>query len=178
VNVLFKQDDLEHLDELGCEALLLPLFSDERPPQGTLAWVDWRFAGMISRLIERGVIRGDVGCESMLPARRRLPSLDKIFVFGLGPSAGFDEPRFERAVEAMLALSRAVKLRTFGLALPGRSLGLVAPVRGVECFLRLAERQVADDAEITILDEPEALREMEPVVALVRRRIRARYSAP
>jgi hypothetical protein len=178
VNVLFEQDDLEHLDELGCEALLLPLFADEMPPRGTLGWVDWRFAGMISRLIERGVVRGDLGFESVLPARRRLPSIDKIFVFGLGPSAGFDESRFERAVEAMLELSRAVKLRTFGLALPGRSLGLVAPVRGVECFLRLAERHVAGDTEITILDEADALREMEPVVALVRRRIRARHSAP
>jgi hypothetical protein len=178
MNVLFEQDGLEHLDQLGCEALILPLFSDEAPPRGTLGWVDWRFAGLISRLIERGVVRGDLGCESVIPARRRLPSIDKIFVVGMGPREGFDEARFERAIEAMLTLSLSVKLRTFGLALPGRSFALVPPVRGVECFLRFAEPIVADNTEITILDEPEALREMEPVVAMVRRRIRARHSAP
>jgi hypothetical protein len=177
VNVLFEQDTLEHLDQLGCEALVLPLFSDEAPPRGTLGLVDWRFAGKISRLIEEGVVRAELGESSVLPARLRLPSIDKIFVVGVGPRAGFDEARFERSVEIMLELAASVKLRTLGLALPGRCLGLVEAVRGIECFLRIAERLVGPNTEITILDEPEALREMEPVVAMVRRRMRARGGA-
>jgi hypothetical protein len=178
MNVLFEQDGLEHLDQLGCEALILPLFSDEKPPQGTLGLIDWRFAGKLSRLIERGVVKGELGSDSILPARLRLPSIDKIFVVGMGERGGFDEARFEQAVEAMLALSRAAKLRTFGVSLPGRGLGLVPAVRSIEFFLRSAERLVADATEITILDEADALREMQPVVAMVRRRMRARHGAP
>ena len=70
MNVLFEQDGLEHLDQLGCEALILPFFDDERPPRGTLGLVDWRFAGLVSRLIQRGVVRGEAGATSLLPARR------------------------------------------------------------------------------------------------------------
>lgn len=177
MNVLFEQDGLEHLDQLGCEALILPFFDDERPPRGTLGLVDWRFAGLVSRLIQRGVVRGEAGATSLLPARRRLPSIDKIFVLGLGPVDGFDAKRFEEAVQAILDLARRVKLRTMGLSLPGRSLDRIAPVPAIEAFLRIAEPLIDEATAITILDRPDALRAMEPAVALVKRRMRARFDA-
>ena len=55
MHIHFALPELAQLDELRCEALALPFFSDERPLRGALGLVDWRLCGMVSSLIIEGM---------------------------------------------------------------------------------------------------------------------------
>src|SRR5262245_14759458 len=89
MHVRFAPPELKQIDALRCEALALPLFSDERPLSGALGLCDWRLCGFLSRMAVAGRITGEALETVLIPARPKL-SLDKLFVFGLGARAEFD----------------------------------------------------------------------------------------
>lgn len=169
--VRFTAPELAHIDALRCEALALPLFSDERPLRGALGLVDWRMCGFVSRLRLEDRIRGDELETVLLPARPKL-SMDKLFLFGMGPQAELDPERMRRAIDHMFDTLAKARVRTSALALPGRATGQVAPDKAMEVFVAVS-LQRDDHDEVTLLEPSEAQREMEPVIERERRRARA-----
>jgi hypothetical protein len=171
VDVHFVPPDLRRLDALRSEALSIPFFEDERPLAGALGLVDWRLSGFVSRLILRGRISGRSGECVLVPARPRL-SFEKLFLFGLGPRARFDVDVLRAATSQMLGTLTRARVRASVLVLPGRVLGLVTPVQAMEVFLEVAA-QHPDHDDVTLVEEADAQRAMEPVFERDRRRARA-----
>ena len=171
MDVHFVPPDLRRLDALRSEALSIPFFEDERPLAGTLGLVDWRLSGFVSRLILRGRISGRPGETVLVPARPRL-SFEKLFLLGLGPRAHFDENVLREGIARMLETLTEARVRASVLVLPGRVLGLIGPVRAMEIFLEVAATQTEHD-DVTLVEEADAQRAMEPVVERERRRARA-----
>jgi len=171
VDVHFVPPDLRRLDALKSEALCVPFFSDERPLRGALGLVDWRLCGLISRLILRSRISGARGETVLVPARPKL-TVEKLLLFGVGPTAELDEQAFADGVAHMLTTLTRARVRASVVVLPGRALGLIPPVRAMEIFLRVAAGTEEHD-EITLVEDADAQRSMEPVVERERRRARA-----
>lgn len=171
MDVHFVPPDLRRLDALKSEALCIPFFEDERPLRGALGLVDWRLCGLLSRLIMRSRISGARGETVLVPARPKL-TVEKLLLFGGGPRAQFDEDVFTQGVAHMLTTLTRARVRASVVVLPGRALGLIAPVRAMEIFLRVAAGTEEHD-EITLVEEAEAQRAMEPVLERERRRARA-----
>lgn len=171
MDVRFITPDLPQLDTLRSEALSAAFFEDERPLRGALGRVDWRLCGQLSRLLLQGRIDGRIGERVLVPVRRKLP-FEKLFLFGLGPRADFDDARMGDTLDVMLTVLDRARVRASALVLPGRSLSLIAPVLAMETFLRVAATHPEHD-EVTLVEEAEAHKDMLPVVERERRRARA-----
>ncbi len=167
----FVAPDLRAIDGLRCEAIALPIFEDERPLRGAAGLVDWRLCGRLSRLLLHGRIRGERGERVLVPARPRF-GCDKLFLFGLGPRAEFDEDSFVTTMIDVFDTLAKVRARNIVLALPGRSHELVRPERAIELFL-VAARQCTEHDELTVIEPLEAQRVMLPVLERARRKARA-----
>lgn len=174
MEVHFVPPDLRRLDQLKSEALSVPVFSDERPPRGALALLDWRLCGRVSRLIQRGQLTGRTGEIVLVPARPRL-TFEKLFVFGVGPQADFDVSLFDETIERMLTTLTRARVRASVLVLPGRTHPLLGPAESMERFLAIASRHSEHD-DVTLVEDAEAQKTMEPVVESDRRRARARQA--
>jgi hypothetical protein len=172
MHIRFTPPELEQIDALRCEALALPFFSDERPLRGALGLLDWRMCGFVSRLILRGAISGAALETVLIPGRPKL-SMDKLFLFGLGPRADFDVVKLEIAIAHMLDALAKARVRSTGLVLPGRSSGVIAPAQAMDAFVPLAMHR-EDHDELILLEASDAQREMESVIERERRRERAR----
>ena len=171
MHVRFTVPELKQIDALRCEALALPLFSDERPLRGALGLVDWRMCGFVSRLRGTGRLQGSWQETVLIPARPKL-SMDKLFVFGVGASSELDPARVRAAVDHMLDTLARARVRTTALALPGRAVGCLPPDKAMEAFIAASAQRDEHD-ELILLEPPDAQREMERVVERERRRARA-----
>ena len=170
--IRFTVPELKQIDALRCEALALPLFSDERPLRGALGLVDWRMCGFISRLRAGERVLGSARESVLIPARPKL-SMDKLFLFGLGAESGFDAAAVRTAVDHMLDTLAQARVRTTALCLPGRATNRIAPEKAMEAFIAATAQRTEHD-ELILLEPHEAQREMEPVIERERRRARAR----
>lgn len=171
MDLRFVAPDLRAIDDLRCEAIALPIFSDERPLRGAAGLADWRLCGRLSRLLLHGRIRGDRGERVLVPARPRF-ACDKLFLFGLGLLSEFDETLFVTTMSDVFDTLARVQARNVVLALPGRSHELVAPDRALELFLA-AVRMSTEHDQLTVIESSEAQRVMLPVLERARRRARA-----
>ncbi|MBK8169185.1 MAG: leucyl aminopeptidase [Sandaracinaceae bacterium] len=171
MDVYFVPADLRRLDALKSEALCIPFFEDERPLCGALGLVDWRMCGHISALIRKGRLNGSAEEVLLIPARPRLP-FEKLILFGLGPKHAFTEESFAQCVERMLQTLTKSRVRASVIVLPGRALGRIAPARAMEIFLAIASSHAEHD-KVTLVDDAEAERAMQPIVERERRRARA-----
>jgi hypothetical protein len=171
MHVRFTVPELKQIDALRCEALALPLFSDERPLRGALGLVDWRMCGFVSRLRSDGRLQGSWQETVLIPGRPKL-TMDKLFLFGMGASAELEPERVRAAVEHMLDTLARARVRTTALSLPGRSFGCLTPEKAMEAFLAASAKHEHHD-ELILLDTGEAQREMERVAERERRRARA-----
>jgi hypothetical protein len=167
----FTVPELKQIDALRCEALALPVFSDERPLCGALGLVDWRMCGFVSRLRADGKLQGAWLETMLIPARPKL-TMDKLFLFGVGAQAELDPARVRGAVDHMLDTLARARVRTTALSLPGRAVGCLAPDRAMEAFIAASANREEHD-ELILLEPTEAQREMERVVERERRRARA-----
>src|SRR5690349_17921778 len=101
MHVHFVAPEAASLDRLRCEALVLPVLSDERPLRGALGLVDWRLCGLISKLVVAGSVRTDALEATLLPGRPKL-TVDKVFLFGAGTTADLDPKRQADLIGHML----------------------------------------------------------------------------
>jgi hypothetical protein len=124
-------------------ALGLPFFEDERPLRGAGGLCDWRLGGRLSRLLGAGGpsrFRGGFGDRLLMPSGPRLP-WERIVLFGLGPSAGFDEARARVAARDLLKTLGELcppiggTPATIALVPPGRSIGALSARKALEILL-------------------------------------------
>jgi leucyl aminopeptidase len=169
VHLKFAAPTLEGLDSLACDALALPLHSDERPPRGATALVDWRLCGLLSRALALGEVTGKRGECVLIPGRPKL-AVDKIFVHGLGPSSELDAEGLREGVQAMLDSLVKAQAHVAALVLPGRAAQQVDAVAAIDALVA-ARVDVLD--EIIVVEAAPAQREMEPVLERERRRAHA-----
>ena len=103
----------------------------------------------------------------MIPGESKV-SFDKVFLRGVGPASEFDEAIFDEALGAMLRTLTLAGVRSATVVLPGRALGLISAEHAMERFLRVASHHPEHD-EVTLVEDSEAQREMEPVLLRARR---------
>ncbi len=176
MEIRFVPPDLRRLDLLRSEAMALSFFEDERPLRGALGLADWRLCGFLSRQIEAGRARGELGEVLLVPARGRLTP-DKIFVFGLGPRARFGADILDAVLDTMFDVLTCAQVRTSVLAIPGRSVELIPAKDAMRALLRAARRRPETD-EVTLVDVPEAQKAMAQILEQERRRARASWVGP
>lgn len=172
MDLRFVSPDLRRFDRLRCEALALPVFSDERPFRGALGLVDWRMCGRLSALRAQGWLTAELGEQLLLPARPKLP-VDKLFLVGAGDRKAFDAERCQQIITCMVSALTDAKVRASALSLPGRAADLISPDEAMTRFLRVVQPVAREHDEFQLIEEPEAQRAMEPVVERERRRARA-----
>ena len=168
MHVRFAAPDWKSLDVLQSEAILAPFFKDERPLTGVLGLIDWRLCGFVSRLILDGVVVGSLGETVLVPLRPRFAA-DKLFLFGLGEQAQWDESLQQSVTERMLNVGTAARVRALALVLPGRSTGKVRAAAAMESFVRATANRREPD-EVVLIESPEAQKEMAPILQRERRR--------
>jgi hypothetical protein len=135
VDLSFYPLTLEALDQANsaanAEALCLFVGEDERPLVGLAGLCDWRLSGSLSRMLRRGLVKGEEG-EALLTPGLRL-GFRKLFLFGMGPSGQSEEE---------LASRLADRIRKLGLA-------------GVEDAAFQIPHKISLDLGIrTLIDEP------------------------
>ena len=100
---------LEALDEAhaqaNAEALCLFVGEDERPLVGLAGLCDWRLSGGLSRMLRKGLIKGEEG-EAVLTPGSRL-GFRKLFLFGMGPGGQGEDELSSRLAERLRRLGRA-----------------------------------------------------------------------
>jgi hypothetical protein len=140
-------------------AMALPIFADERPLRGAAGLCDWRLTGRLSRLIKRGRFSGALG-ETLLvpPAGGRLP-FSRLLLYGLGPSAGFDDATFKRAAAELRRVMHRAGLSSYAVQLPGRSSERVAARRALELWHEAARADKLE-AQVTLIELPGAQKEL------------------
>jgi hypothetical protein len=73
------------ITQVDCQAAVLYLYSDMRPPKGATGTVDWYMNGFISKLIKQGKISGQPQEVVMLATQGRILS-PKALLLGMGRS--------------------------------------------------------------------------------------------
>lgn len=170
MDLRFTPPHLRKLDLSGTEVLVASLASDERPPQGLAGLLDYRLAGRISRLIQRGFATGGVGEVVLVPGRPKLP-FDKVLLFGVGQRTDFCEPVFRVVLERVLKTLEGLRARTAVVELPGRHFDGIAPERAADILLEIAGPRPEHDLW-TLVEPAEAQRAITQHTILERRRVR------
>ena len=167
----FTLPSLRKLDLLGSEVIIAGVAADEKPPHGLAGLLDWRLAGRISSLVERGFVTGKLSEVVLVPGKPKLP-FDKVLLFGVGPRADFSEPVFRVVVEKMLATLEGLRARSAVVELPGRHFDGVRPDRAADILLECAGNKPVHDVW-TLADSLDAQRLITQHMVQKRRRDRA-----
>jgi hypothetical protein len=79
---------LQDVKKLSTEALIVGFYEDVRPLKGVAGELDWLLCGSLSALILAKKLRGSIGEVALVTSQGKIP-VQKIFLIGLGPRAGF-----------------------------------------------------------------------------------------
>ncbi|HUQ01564.1 MAG TPA: M17 family peptidase N-terminal domain-containing protein [Kofleriaceae bacterium] len=158
--------DLAKWDEGTHDALLLPVFSDERPLRGAAGLADWRLGGRLTRLIKKHQLKGEKGETMMMPPGRRL-SFQRVFLFGLGSSSGYGDAELRRDVRWMKDVATSAGASSFALEAPGRATGLIGARRALEIVLDETDK---GDGSVLLIDNPFGQKDMAELLRLQGRR--------
>lgn len=150
--------DLRKLDLFVSELIILPVFSDERPAQGTTGLADYRLLGSISALIASGSFQGAALETHVLRPRPRLP-FDRLLLLGCGAQTEFNPQIFAALVEQMLRYATENGIRRAVVDLPGRSQELITPELAIAILTQRAEAYPNTDTW-TLIDTPDAAKVM------------------
>jgi len=155
----FLPPELAKWDGAAAEALALSFFVDERPLRGAAGLCDWRLGGRLSRLLKSGRLVGGREETTLIPPAGHRLAFPRVFLFGLGESAGFDEARYRAEVRRIRAVLARAGLKSYGVQPPGRATGLIAARRALELWLDEAARD-GHAAEVTIIESAGGQKEM------------------
>jgi len=158
------------LDLAGTEVLVASLSTDERPPHGVAGLVDFRMAGRVSRVIQKGFATERLGEVLLIPGKPKLP-FDKILFFGIGATSDFQERAYRTVVEKILATLEELRARTAVVELPGRHFGAIPPERAVDILLEIAGGRREHDVW-TLVEPVDAQRAIQQLMIQERRRVR------
>lgn len=160
--------DLRQLDAREAELLICGVFSDERPLHGVAGLVGWRLSGMIDRLLESGFYTGAPDETLLVPGKPRFCA-EKIVLVGLGPRAGFDLQRAERAIERVVETTRGLDVRSMIVEVPGRHVEAIDAEAGVDALLSALARHGARLDRVTLVESAAAHNLVRDRVARARR---------
>lgn len=167
----FTLPSLRKVDLLGSEVIMAAVAQGEQPPHGLSGLLDWRLAGRISRLMERGFVTGAALEVTLVPGKPKLP-FDKVLLFGVGARGDFSEPVYRAVVEKMLSTLEGLRARSAVVELPGRHFDGIRPERAADILLECAGAKPMHD--VWTLAEPlEAQRVITQHMIQERRRVRA-----
>lgn len=152
----FVAPDLRKFDLFVSEVLAVSLFEGDRPPQGTAGLVDYRMAGQISALIEKGTLAGRLGEQMLLAARPRLP-FDKLLIVGGGKAEDFNPQIFAGIIDQLLGTLAELHVRRAVVELPGRATDLIEPELASDILLERAGNDPKFDTW-TLVESGEAQR--------------------
>lgn len=107
---------------LPIEAIVVNLFEGVKTPGGATGAVDQALGGVISRLIERGEIKGKLGEVSLLHTLGQIPP-ERVLVVGLGERERFNLDRVRRAAAAALRFLRKLGIKRAASILHGAGAG-------------------------------------------------------
>ncbi len=142
--------DLARWDETARDALVLPVFRDDRPLRGAAGLADWRLCGRLSTLLKSGRATASGGETLMLPPGRRL-RFRRLLWFGLGDAKGYSDERFVADVAAITRVVERAGVTDWAMQPPGRASGVIGARRAVELLL---ERCGMADRPLTLLEDP------------------------
>jgi Cytosol aminopeptidase family, N-terminal domain len=142
--------DLARWDEAKRDALVLPVFKDDRPLRGAAGLADWRMCGRLSRLVKGNKATAEQGESLLLPPGRRLP-FARVFWFGLGDAKGYSDERFKKDVKWILDVITKAGISDWAVQLPGRASGLIGARRAIEIVL---DEDILVDQPVTLLEDP------------------------
>jgi hypothetical protein len=142
--------DLARWDESARDALVLPVFKDDRPLRGAAGLADWRLCGRLSRLVKSNRATAEAGETLLIPPGRRLP-FSRILWFGLGDARGYSDERFRRDLARIVEVVAAAGAADWALQAPGRASGLIGARRAVEIML---EHDALVDQPVSLLEDP------------------------
>lgn len=142
--------DLARWDEAKRDALVLPVFKDDRPLRGAAGLADWRMCGRLSRLVKANKASAEQGESLLLPPGRRLP-FSRLLWFGLGDAKGYSDERFKKDVKWILDVVRKAGVTEWALQMPGRASGLIGARRAIEIVL---DDDIFVDQPVAILEDP------------------------
>jgi hypothetical protein len=154
----FVAPDLRRLDEVEAEVLACGVYRDARPLTGLAGLVDWRLAGRLSRLAQKGFLVGDVGEVVVLPARPRL-TFDKLLLFGLGLRAGFGDATFRTVLERALDALAGLQVKSAVLEMPGRGDGAASAELAADTLFDLVDDARRD--ALVLVEDAEGQRRFE-----------------
>lgn len=158
--------DLARWDESAHDALLVPVFSDERPLRGAAGLADWRLCGRLTRLLKARRLLGARGETVLFPPGRRL-SFARLLLFGVGPSTGYGDAELRRDLRWMRDVAFSAGVTSFALEAPGRATGLVGARRALEVVL---DETDAGDGTVLLIDNPSGHKDMAELLRLQGRR--------
>ncbi len=150
--------DLAKWDEADRDALVLPIFADERPLRGAAGLADWRLNGRLSRLLRAKKASGDRGETVLLPPGRRL-RFARVRLYGLGESKGYGEDRYRADVRRIREIAAQAGMESYAIQAPGRASGLIGARRALELWIDEADRDERS-ADVTLIDDPAGSKDM------------------
>ena len=112
------------IEKAAAELAVVTFFESDRPLRGEAGRVDWRLCGMLSSLLERGVLRGVGGEAVLIPSFGRLRA-PRVLVLGLGSATGFGALEVKSLARAAVQRCAGLRVRSIALALPGHWTGLL-----------------------------------------------------
>jgi hypothetical protein len=171
VELRFTLPSLRKLDLLGTEVILAAIAEDEAPPHGVAGLLDYRLAGRVSKLIERGFVTGQLGEVTLVPGKPKLP-FDKVLLFGVGKRADFSEPVYRVVIEKMLSTLEGLRARSAVVELPGRHFDAIRPDRAADILLECAGNKPVHDVW-TLAETLESQRLVTQHMIQERRRVRS-----
>jgi Cytosol aminopeptidase family, N-terminal domain len=142
--------DLARWDEAKRDALVLPVFKDDRPLRGAAGMADWRMCGRLSRLVKGNKATAEQGESLLLPPGRRLP-FARVLWFGLGDAKGYSDERFKKDIRWILDVITKAGISDWAVQLPGRASGLIGARRAIEIVL---DEDILVDQPVTLLEDP------------------------
>ena len=142
--------DLGRWDEAKRDALVLPVFKDDRPLRGAAGLADWRLCGKLSRLLKANRATAEAGEALMLPPGRRL-KFARIMWFGLGDAKGYTDARFKKDLMWIIDVVSKANVGDWAMQAPGRASGLIGARRAVEIML---EEPVFGEKPVILLEDP------------------------
>ena len=146
----FVPPELPTLDALETEVVLLPYFEDERPLEGVAGLIDWRLCGALSRRIAADAESGHFGERSWTLTVPKLKA-ERLLLFGLGATQGFNRRRAEEACASMGRSLTDAKLRTAALPLPGRSMDRLCATEAMQAWVDAIPQELDID-EVVIIE--------------------------
>ena len=108
--------DQDPIEEIPGDLLVLFHFEDIPVPRGSLGKVDWYLCGAVSRLSVDGKFTGALGTGALFHPAGKF-QVQKILVFGLGPSSRLTLSALERATEQLQKIVSGLQVQETLLAL-------------------------------------------------------------